>query len=339
METTDGLLFTVVGNIHPEDRVIAYLKYYPSPNGKWARTGIRFERAIKYYDIPHLKETIELLTSRYPQYLYRDEFLNISFAGVTSKSIKNHYLPEEKLRRLGMKTDLDDLQRKAVNLAATLSKRSGVQLDKFGVTGSLLVDVHQLEFSDVDLTTYGKKNGLMVRKTLPELFNSQDPDIKRISGDEVPTPARQARLGFMNKKQSRLFYKRKWNRGFFMGTPFSVNPVLEPGDLRERYGQYRYLPLGIVKAQAIVADASESLFVPAKYLVHNTKVTLGIDVADIDEIVSYDRDYGDVAFEAEKILVRGKLERVENTLHRLLRHRIVVGSLEGGGEDYIKVAT
>jgi predicted nucleotidyltransferase len=339
LETIEGLLFTVVGNIHPEDRIIAYLKYYPSPNGKWARAGVKFERAIKYYDIPHLKETIELLTSRYPHYLYKDELFGISFTAVATKSIKNHYLPEEKLRCLSMSTDLDELQRKAVNLAIALSKRSGVQLGKFGVTGSLLVDVHQLKFSDIDLTTYGKKNGLIVRKTLPELLNGQDPRIKRISGEEMPTPARQARLHFMNKEQCRLFYERKWNRGSFMGTPFSVNPVLEPDDLRERYGQYRYIPLGMVEAHAIVADASESIFVPAKYLVSNAKVTRGNVVEDIDEIVSYDRDYGDVAYEEEKILVRGKLERVENTLDKSFCHRIVVGSLESGGEEFIKVAT
>ncbi|MEM2942776.1 MAG: hypothetical protein QXT81_05080, partial [Candidatus Bathyarchaeia archaeon] len=59
IETKEGLLFTVVGNVHPPGRILAYLKYYPAKSGKWSRLGQNFERAIKYYDIPHLKETIK----------------------------------------------------------------------------------------------------------------------------------------------------------------------------------------------------------------------------------------------------------------------------------------
>jgi len=339
LETAEGLLFTVAGNTHPEDRALAYLKYFPSSQGRWVRSGFRFDRAIKYYDIPHLKETIDFLSARYPQYLYRDHLLNISFTAVPIKAIRIHHLPEEKLKTLSESNELDPLQKNAVNLAVTLSRKSEVHLDKFGVTGSLLVDIHQLSFSDVDLTTYGKESGLRVRRALLELFNSQDPHVRRLQGDETPTPARKSRLLLMNEEQSRLFCERKWNRGLFMGTPFSVNPVLEPDDLPVKYGRCRYTPLGIVEVRAIVRDASESIFVPARYLVSDARVTRGYEVKDIKEIVSFDRDYGDVAFEDEEVLVRGKLESVEDMVSNSSYHRVIVGSLEGGGVDYVKVAT
>lgn len=54
----------------------------------------------------------------------------------------------------------------------------------------------------------------------------------------------------MNEMQLKLFYDRKWNRGVIEGTPFSVNPVLEPNDMRETYGQYKCEPLGLVEAKA-----------------------------------------------------------------------------------------
>ncbi len=337
LETVEGLFFTVVGNSHPDDRVLAYLKYFPSPQGKWKRHMQNFDRAIKFYDIPHLSETIKFISSRYPHYLYNDRLLHISFTAVPTENVRTHHLPEEKLRILGERSELDTLQRKTVNLAFALSKKSGVELERFGVTGSLLIDVHQLAFSDIDLTTYGKNHGLAVRRALLETFDSQDPHITRVKGEDTPTPARQSRLRLMNEDQLRLFYERKWNRGLFMGTPFSVNPVLEPSDPQERYGQYRYIPIDMVEVRASVTDASESIFVPAKYRVSDTRVTSGKQAEAIKEIVSYDRDYGDIAFEGEKILVRGKLERVEDTLTLSSHHRIVVGSLEGRGADYIKV--
>ena len=337
LEAEDGLFFTVVGNVHPKDRVLAYLKYFPSPQGKWRRDNQSFDRAIKFYDIPHLSETIDLISSRYPHYLYRDQLLAISFTAVPMKKIKTHHLPEEKLRALRESDELDPLQRKAVDLASYLSMKSGVRFAEFGITGSLLIDVHQLAFSDIDLTTYGKDNGLAVRRALLEIFDSQDPHISGIKGEDMPTPARQSRLKLMNKEQLRLFYERKWNRGLFMKTPFSVNPVLAPSDVHERYGQHRYTPIGMVEAHATVTDASDSIFVPARYLTHDTRITGGKQAEDVREVVSYDRDYGDIALEGERILVRGKLEKVEDTSTMSSYHRIVVGSLEGRGADYIKV--
>lgn len=338
IETAEGLLFTVVGNIHPPDRVLAYLKYYPAPSGKWSRSGRKFDRAIKYYDIPHLKETIELLSEKYPHYIRRDPFLNIVFPAVPTEAIAEHYIPEQRLKSLSESSRLDPLQRKTADLALLLSKSSGVPLAKFGVTGSILVDVHQTEFSDIDLTTYGKENSLIVKNALQKLFTSQDSQVKRISGEDVPTPARQSRLQIMNERQRKLFYMRKWNRGMFMETPFSINPVLESKDLHEKYGQHKYSPVGIVEAQAVVIDDSESTFIPARYQISDSRITHGHQVDKIEEIVSYDRDYGDIAITGETVTVRGKLEKVENVRGGAHYYRIVVGSLEGEGLDYLRVS-
>ncbi len=338
IETAEGLLFTVVGNIHPPDRILAYLKYYPAPSGKWSRSGRNFDRAIKYYDIPHLKETIELLLEKYPHYIRKDPFLNIVFPAVPIEAITTHYIPEQRLESLSESSRLDPLQRKTVDLALLLSETSGVPLAKFGITGSILVDVHQIEFSDIDLTTYGKENSLIVKNALQKLFSSQDSRVKRISGEEVPTPARQSRLQIMNERQRKLFYMRKWNRGMFMETPFSVNPVLEPEDLHEKYGQHKFSPVGIVEAQAAVIDDSASTFVPARYRISDSRITSGHQVDDIREIVSYDRDYGDIALAGETVTVRGKLERVEDVSEGAHHYRIVVGTLEGEGLDYLKVS-
>ncbi len=39
IETHEGLVFDVKGLVHPPERVIAFLRYYPSPKGKRKRDG------------------------------------------------------------------------------------------------------------------------------------------------------------------------------------------------------------------------------------------------------------------------------------------------------------
>ncbi|MGB6680996.1 MAG: hypothetical protein WBF08_06715 [Candidatus Bathyarchaeia archaeon] len=339
IETNDGLFFTVVGYVHPDEKILTYLKYYPGSGGKWSRSGRNYERAIKFYDIPHLKETLKILEKNWPKYLYKDELLNISFSAVPKELIHVHYKPEEKLNKLLNSSKLDPLQRKTIDVATILSKKSGVKLQNFGISGSVLIDLHQTSFSDIDLITYGKKHGWMVRDALLSLIRSGESKIEPFPKNEVPTPSRQRRLSLMNEMQFKLFYDRKWNRGVIDGTPFSVNPVLAPNDIQGMYGEYRCEPLGIVEAEAKVTDSSESIFVPARYLVSAVKLNKNMKFNDVKEVISYDRDYGDIAYDGEQILIRGKLERVERLHDGTIYYRIVIGSIEGEGTDYIKIAS
>ena len=299
--------------------------------------GSKYERAIKFYDIPHLKETLNLLEKKWPKYLLEDELLNISFSAVPKDLILTHHRPEDKLNKLINIRELDPLQRKTVDLAKILSMKSGVKLQNFGISGSILIDLHQLSFSDIDLVTYGKKYGWMVRNALLSLIHCDESKIKPFPKNEVPTPSRQHRLSFMNKAQLKLFYDRKWNRGVIEGTPFSVNPVLEPDDVEEVYGKYKFEPIGLIEADATVTDASESIFVPARYRVSDVKFSENRQFENVTEVISYDRDYGDLAYDGDQILVRGKLEKIVNLSDGNIYHRIVVGSIEGKGTDFIKI--
>ena len=225
-----------------------------------------------------------------------------------------------------------------MELATTLSEKSRVKLQNFGISGSLLIELHQLTFSDIDLVTYGKRNGWIVRDALLSLVRSDESKIKPFPKDEVPTPSRQHRLSLMNEIQLKLFYDRKWNRGMIEGTPFSINPVLEPKDIQEVYGAYKCEPVGLVEAEAKVRDASESIFVPSRYIVSDVKLNKSGRFEDITEVISYDRDYGDIAYNGDQILIRGKLEKIVNLEDGNIYHRIVVGTIEGKGTDFIKIA-
>lgn len=64
----------------------------------------------------------------------------------------------------------------------------------------------------------------------------------------------------------------------------------------------------------------------------------GPQVADIEEVVSYESLYDNLAEVGESIVARGKLERVVDRKTGREYHRILVGSPEGRGMEYIKLS-
>jgi len=153
VQTIEEYFFCVIGTVHPQDRVIAYLKYVPDPAGKWGQKNRRFRRALRYYTVMDLLETLRFL-ERHPEYLYDSSVMGIKISAVPKNRVSVHFKPEEKMSRLLKMKKPDVLQQKSVDLAKLISDESGVHMEYFGVTGSVLLDIHQA-FSDIDLVVYG----------------------------------------------------------------------------------------------------------------------------------------------------------------------------------------
>jgi hypothetical protein len=64
----------------------------------------------------------------------------------------------------------------------------------------------------------------------------------------------------------------------------------------------------------------------------------GSQVTDVKEVVSYESLYDNLAQVGESIVARGKLEQVVDRKTGHEYHRILVGSPEGRGLEYIKLA-
>jgi len=338
LETREGFFFCVVGPFHPEGRVISYMKYLPDKGGMWGRKRRRFKRVMKAYTIPNLLETFELLESSYPQYIFYSSFYNIKMTAVPHKSIKRHFKPEEKLRELLKSQDLDVLQAKLVRFVRTLSDASNVRLNSFGVTGSILLDIHSPEFSDMDLTVYGLKNSLALKEALTQLYASSS-GVKRFEGTLLEGWCRsKAKKHPLSLAEAKKIYEKRWNVGTFDGTPFSVHPVKTESEINEKYGDKSFRPEGFVTIRAVVDDDSECMFLPAIYRVRDVEVLDGPEVRDLLEVVSYESLYDSLAGEGEKITVHGKLEVVEDLRDGRVYHRVLVGSPEGRGSEFIKPA-
>lgn len=340
LRTKEGFFFCIVGPLHPPNRVIAYLKYAPSKLGKWGKGMWRFKRMLKDYTIPSLLETFRLLEKEYPHYLFYSPFYNVLMTAVPLEYIARHYKPEERLGQLMKARRLDRLQKRLIRFVSALSERSGVSTGHFGVTGSILPGIHRLSLSDLDVIIYGYKNSLAVKRTLIEKYAVKDSGIKRFEGRTLAAWCRSKTHAHpLTFEEASQIYSRKWNMGIFEGTKFSVHPVKTEEEVSEAYADKVYEPLGSTVVGAVVHQNTNSMFLPAVYQVREAKVIKGPQVTDIEEIVSYEGLYGDIAEIGETMLAKGKLEQVTDRKNRRKCHRVVVGSPEGKGTEYIKLLT
>jgi predicted nucleotidyltransferase len=141
VETAEGLLFCVVGYLHPPDRYTAYLKYAPSGEGEWSRGETSYRRVIPYYHVSQVEDTYDLLRERYPQYLHACPVRNITVSSVPRTSVKEYYRPRERLQAL-LEDPRDELEWKLNDLSTILCGLSGLDSKDLGVTGSLLTRSH-----------------------------------------------------------------------------------------------------------------------------------------------------------------------------------------------------
>ena len=328
VETVEGLLFCVVGYLHPPDQVTAYLKYVPDPAGIWRRGEFGFSRVIPYYHVSQVENTYGFLRESHPEYLFSCPVRNITVSSVPRDRIKVHYRSRGRLASI-MEEPGDLLESKLRDLVTLLSDLAGLEPGDLGVTGSILTGSHSPEFSDIDLTVYGQGASTALREA-----------IRNTRGDGGATSSFSAskREAWGRSREERFpmsfgelmeFADRRWNYGEYQDTYFSIHPVRIDSEVVEEYGDSTYVSAGSVKGSATVADASEAIYLPSIYRLDDVKTDSDQDVA---EVASYEGLYADMFYPGERIEFSGVLERVEG---RRNLHRVVVGGA-GSEPSYIR---
>jgi len=342
IETTEGLLMCVVGNVHPDDRVICYLKYIPghltsAVRTKWSRRGVIYSRILPYYSAEGVAQVKEFLRRHYPHYLVHDEVLGIETIEVNVNCIKKHYLPERRLKEV-LRHPRDPLESMAKEMVEILSSSSGVPLEDFGITGSILLQMHNPAYSDVDLTVYGRENAYRVKETLLRLYEEENSSFRRVHGAMLESWARDiVKIHALTLAEAKKLYGyEKWNRALFKGRQFSIHPVKKEEEVNERYGDKVYRGVGIAKIRCQVVDSKDSIFLPAVYKVTNVIFMEGVQVKGLEEIVSYEGLYCDIAKPGEVVYAYGKVEEVIDRVSGRGYYRLVIGTYEAQGRDYLK---
>ena len=337
IRTPENLFFCIIGDQHPRDKAISYLRYALSSSGNWGKDSKHYRRTMPEYSIPHLLKNIRYLKKKFPQYVFYSDVFNIEISAVPNSNVSQQYMPQEKLKQLSKIKEPDILQKRALEIVTYISETVKIPKEVFGITGSILIDIHNTKFSDVDLTVMGGKNGFKLKKALPDLFLEKDGPMNYVSENVLKKLfAARVKEHHLSFDEIKALNNRQWNYGTFKGTTFSLHTTRSESEIIDSYGDYIFHSLGLIKGNAIITDISESLFNPHIYKIKAFKNTEQNKSMDIKEVVTYSGIYGGKFEVGENMDMHGKLERVENKINGKLFQRIIIGSPEADGHDYMK---
>jgi predicted nucleotidyltransferase len=319
--TKEGFIFYTIGYVHPEERVIVFIKYIPKElqdcfdvpwlSFEWELEGIPLVRPEKLYSPKIYNSFISSLREIIPEAICFNPYIGKELVTVPKNHIKTVYVPQERLQFLLAKKDHDKLEKKAIEIISMLSKESRVPIEDLGIHGSISLQMHNFQ-SDIDISVYGSENFRKVKKAFHSLASKDEVSILEI--DEFD-PIRR-------------------NRGLYQDTRFVINATRKIEEINERFGQYKYEAIKSVEAICRVVNEKESMFRPSIYEVdkcESKQINMEEEPCRVVSMIGQFRDFASVG---EKIKVRGMLEKVENLIPPgKTEYRIVVGS--GKGEEYL----
>jgi predicted nucleotidyltransferase len=330
IRTREGMFFCVTGYLHPPDRYTAFLKYSPDPLGKWRQGEMGYRREIPYYHVENVAETIRYLEANFPWYVHDCPVRGIRFSMVPHEYVAHYYNPAERLQAVVVRPQ-DPLEAEAGALAQEIAARANVSLDSIGLTGSILLELHNPELSDINLMVYGLENSQKVRAVLRDAANRDQ--LQPLNEAITERWTREMTEWFpLTADEARYSVSRRWNYGLFNGRFFGIHPTRTDSEITEKYGAHRYRGTGAACIQARVTDATESIFQPAIYRVSDSRVLAGSPgAASVTEIISYEGRYRDSVEAGQWLEARGKLETVDGVPRQL-----VIGTTKLSGDEYLK---
>jgi len=301
----DNIFFDVKGMIHPPNRVVAFLRYIPDPNGDRKKDGMRYRKVYA------LSERYALLKRNFPRYLIYDKVFNEHLCEVPVENVKHHYQPVDRLRDLRHMDKLDKAENQALQFIEILKKTANVSWGKLGISGSILVRLHT-PASDIDPVVYGFKACYKVYSALGSLLEDDKSLVKRYGPKEL-----KKLFDFRSKDTVTSFEdfvrteSRKVLQGKFMDRDYFVRFVKDWNEVEEQYGTILYKPVGYAKIKAKVVNNSEAIFTPCHYKIDNVEILEGVQVKPIEEIVSFRGRFCEQAKNGEMVIAQGKVELVQ----------------------------
>jgi len=320
IKTKDNVIFDVKGLVHPPNKVIAFPRFIPSPQGS---RGLRKDLYGKVYSFT---ERFKFLEQKSPELIVHDPVFDEVLCEVPIGTIKKHYKPIGKLRELRLSKTLGGLERKAVQLAEAVKEAADIPWSSMGVSGSLLVGLHTLK-SDIDPVVYGAESCRRAYASLQSLLKDEGSHFKPYSREDLRTLFDfRSKDTIMSFEDFAQVESRKAFQGKFRETDYFIRFVKDWNQISEQYGDVCYKNCGYAKITATVADDSEALFTPCTYKIENVKVVEGAELQPILEIVSFRGRFCAQAKKGEAIVAQGKVERVTDKKKESEYYRIILGN-------------
>lgn len=296
--TDDNHIFEVKGDAHPEDRVIAYLRYVPSDDGdRFSSSGVRYKKVYS------LQEREKYLADRHPEYLWYDQRRGRVMQTVPMSRIAFVLNPVAFLNQIrDMGVHLDRLQRASLRLARMFVDKAGLSWANIGITGSQLAGL-SIDSSDIDLIVYGSSSArrlYTLLKSRGELLG-----IKRYTGTRLDKHVA-FRWGQNNAWREALksIEAKKVLQGEFETYDFYVRNVKVPQERVYSYEDLKFFNEGIRTIRAKVTDNQDCIFTPCTYDVECK------EDSNLRVIMSYRGRFTEQAEQGMLIEARGRAERV-----------------------------
>ena len=299
VETADGLLFAVVSDRLEQDKLLCFLRYVKR-NGQWCK--LNTEQAYAHLNI------------HFPDYLYHSMQLDVALHAVSEAKIIQHFQPKVVLRQLLDGVGQDNVIRDFQGLCQLL-RGYQLDLDQFGVTGSLLVGL-QNPASDMDLVCYDRDVFQQARQVIQSMIaHNQCQNLSQADWLEA-----YQRRGCDFALDEYIWHEqRKFNKAIFNGRKFDLSLLANSASTAER----QYQKAGYVHIRARVVDDSLAFDYPAQYSLQHPEV---------ETVVCFTATYAGQAMTGETVEVAGQLEIDDQGMQR-----IVVGSNREALGEFIRV--
>ena len=305
----DNLIFDVKGLLHPKDRKICFIRFYPDPKGDRKRKGKRYKK------IYNLNERYTFLKENFPKYLFFSKELDLELQGVRNKDIKRIYSPKDYFKSRAKEDNLSILEKYSKNLCEVIINEGNIPDNAIGITGSPMVGLDK-EDSDIDLIIYGTKISLAFQEKLKEILKESN-NFRKYNLEEFKKHfdwrVGGSSLSFENFMRSE---KRKLHQGKFFNIDFFIRYIKSPEDWKGSFHDYKYKDCGRIKLKAEIMDSTDSIFTPCSYKINvlkfldKSQVSGRINKNLLSEINSFRGRFCEQAIKGEKICVQGKLEKV-----------------------------
>ncbi|TDQ52885.1 hypothetical protein [Actinorugispora endophytica] len=268
-----GMVFKVIGDIHPDTHYLGYVKYHPSPLGDRRLFGRTYRQNTV------VPKSFGILADHADHYVYSDA-LGCVITGVPKGRVRGHYSCRAALARLHAAPAQAAHVPVGEDLIAIIKAitANGDQ-DLFGVTGSFLVGCFTAA-SDIDLVCYGEAGYRAARR----LFDDESLVVPYEGALAQQLYRRRAKylvgsgFGALMRQEQRKF------QGITAGAGAHINcePLRTDSDAAsQRIGAMK--EIGEIQLIAEVTDHSQGLLTPAVYGI-SVRDVLGATVDDPERL-------------------------------------------------------
>ncbi|MFW9943511.1 MAG: nucleotidyltransferase domain-containing protein [Candidatus Sifarchaeia archaeon] len=314
--TEPGIFFRVYGYWHPPEGYVCDPEYVPMSIFKsdtLLDRRIRKKGYCKFYG----PEGVEFVSEKYPDFTVHYPPLDTSLVGVRHPDISEVLRTDTGLKEMLASPPDDLLADLLVELIDHLVDNTSLRQSDLGIFGSLLAGIYHPQYSDLDITVYGKKKFEELRPLLLEWYAEPDGYLANEFVVEVeqflekPSP-----FTAITREEIIAHHRRKGIYGILPGVrdPFlkvEFEPIRRFEEIDSLVEDAIMTPGNRITVKARITEHDGGYYMPSEYGIETLEVLEGNPSASPTRVLNYIEQFRMMAFRDEEVLVSGVLEHVE----------------------------